>query len=71
MELFVALLTFLGVAFTSTSDKTSIGIQSGDVTKIQNSDQYKEYLKGGGVDVFDFSGRPAILVEIIKDDQDK
>lgn len=70
MELFVALLTFLGVAFNTTSSTTNgISISKEDANKIYNSSEYKDYLKDGGTDVFDFEGTPAVHVIIEEDDE--
>ncbi len=71
MELFVSLLTLLGVAFNSGSSSAgSISLSKDDANKIYNSSEYQDYLKDGGTDVFDFEGTPAVHV-IIEEDDDK
>jgi hypothetical protein len=71
MELFVALLTFLGVAVNldRSASANSISLSKDDASKIYNSSEYKSYLKNGGTDVFDFEGTPAVHVIIEEDDE--
>jgi hypothetical protein len=47
MELFVALLTFLGVAVNldRSASANSISLSKDDASKIYNSSEYKSYLK--------------------------
>lgn len=67
MELIIALFTFFGVALNTTGSRTEITLSSEKANYIKGSSEYDAYLKGGGVDVFDFAGTPAIDLQIRDD----
>ncbi len=65
MELLIAFLTFFGVTFEIGGNQAKINWSDEEsASKIYTSNEYQDYLKGGGVDVFDAAGTPAVWVTV-------